>query len=339
MENKAHALAAGLFVLVVSAMMVALAVWLTSDTAARRIYEMSSQDAVTGLQEQAPVRFRGVAVGKVVSIGFDPKTLGNILVRIAVDESAPITATTYASLGFQGVTGLAFVQLDDSGQSKVALATDPLAPARIPMRPSLLSKLSDQGVAILSRIEETSQRVNLLLSPENQKQLMSTIEEFGKSANSVQQLSARVQKLSGTMESILNAQLGPERVSVPQFVQEATGTLKSLSQTSASIDRTAAEFRQAAVEITRLSERLNAPGGVVDRVAESVGTLTATGQSINSATLPRINRTSDDASRTARQVTRAVGSLSENPQSLLFGNGGVAPGPGEAGFTFPKGNP
>lgn len=339
MENKAHAFAAGLFVLVVTAMLVALAAWLTRDTGVRRIYEITSPEAVTGLQSQAAVRYRGVAVGKVVDIGFDPQTIGNIRVRIAVDDTAPITASTFATLGFQGVTGLAFVQLDDTGQSKVMLPTDSNAPARIPMRPSLLSKLSDQGVAILTQVEQTSLRVNQLLAPENQKQLMATIAGFGQSAASVQQLSERVQKLSGTMEGILTAQLGPERVSIPQFVQEAGGTMKSLGTTAASIDQTAAEFRKTALEITRLSERLNAPGGVVDRLAEGAGAMTAAGQAFSAATLPRLNRTSDDASRTARQVTRAVSALSDNPQALLFGNGSSAPGPGEPGFSFPKGTP
>ncbi|MEO6625560.1 MAG: MlaD family protein, partial [Burkholderiaceae bacterium] len=326
MENKAHAFAAGLFVLVVTAMLVALATWLTRDTGVRRIYELSSPEPVTGLQPQAAVRYRGVAVGKVVDIGFDPQTVGNIRVRIAVDDAAPITASTFATLGFQGVTGLAFVQLDDTGQSKVMLPTDNNAPARIPMRPSLLSKLSDQGVAILTQIEQTSLRVNQLLSPENQKQLMATIAGVGQSAGSVQQLSERVQKLSGTMQNILTAQLGPERVSIPQFVQDASGTMKSLGVTAVSIDQTAAEFRKTALEITRLSERLNAPGGVVDRLAEGAGTMTAAGQAFSAATLPRLNRTSDDASRTARQVTRAVSALSDNPQALLFGNGASAPG-------------
>ena len=339
MENKAHAFAAGLFVLVVTTLLVALAAWLTRDTGVRRIYEITSPEAVTGLQSQAAVRYRGVAVGKVTQIGFDPQIVGNIRVRISVDDSAPITASTFATLGYQGVTGLAFVQLDDTGQSKVALPTDSNAPARIPMRPSLLSKLSDQGVAILTQVEQTSLRVNQLLSPENQKQLMATIAGIGQSAGSVQQLSERVQKLSGSMEGILNAQLGPEHVSIPQFVQDATGTMKSLSTTSVSIDQTAAEFRKTALEITRLSERLNAPGGVVDRLADGAGAMAAVGQSFGAATLPRLNRTSDDAARTARQVTRAVTALSDNPQSLLFGNGAPAPGPGEAGFSFPKGTP
>ncbi|MEN9537903.1 MAG: hypothetical protein RLZZ126_138, partial [Pseudomonadota bacterium] len=83
MENRAHALAAGLFVLVASALLVLLAVWLTRDTTAHQVFELSTREPVTGLQAQAGVRFRGVAVGKVESIGFDTKTLGNVLIRIS----------------------------------------------------------------------------------------------------------------------------------------------------------------------------------------------------------------------------------------------------------------
>jgi len=347
MENKAHAFAAGMFVLVVSALLVALATWLTRDTAVRRVYEISSPEAVNGLQPQAPVRYRGVGVGKVTAIGFDPKILGHVLVTIAVDDVAPVTRSTYASLGFQGVTGLAFVQLDDSGESKVALdvLTDG-APSRIPMRASLLSRLSDQGVAILERVEETSKRVNQLLAPANQKDLMATINGFGQAAESVQQLSARAQQLAGTMDGILKAQLGPERVSIPQFVQDATGTIKSLQKTSEGVDqtvaefgKTAVEFRKTASEITRLSERLNAQGGVVDKLAEGADAMSTAAGAFNSDTLPRLNRTSEEAARTARQVNRAVSAVSDNPQSLLFGNGPIPPGPGEPGFRFPKGTP
>lgn len=337
MENKAHAFAAGLFVLVVTALLIALAVWLTRDTGVRRVYEISSPEAVNGLQPQAAVRYRGVPVGKVTAIGFDPKTLGNILVRIAVDDSAPVTQSTFATLGFQGVTGLAFVQLDDTGVSRTALVQVNGDPPRIPMHPSLLSKLSDQGVAILTQLEQTSQRVNLLLSPDNQKQLMATVAAIGQTAGSVQQLSAKAQQLSGTFETVLKAQLGPERANIPLFVTEATGTFKALQKNSDGIDQTAAEFKKTASELTRVAERLNAQGGVIDRLADGAAAMTAVGQSFGSATLPRLNRTSEEAARTARQVSRTVNVVGDNPQSLIFGNGSMPPGPGEPGFSFPKG--
>lgn len=346
MENKAHALAAGIFVLVVSAMLIAMAVWLTRDTGEHNLYEISSPEAVNGLQPQAAVRYRGVPVGKVMEIGFDPKATGNVLVRIALDETAPVTGSTFATLGFQGVTGLAFVQLDDSGEDKTRLATSKQSPARIPMRASLLSKLSDQGVAILTRLEQTSERVNTLLSNENQQQMMATIAGFGDSARSVQKMAERMQTLSSNLDDVLNAQLGPQRVNIPRFVDDATVTLKSLQTTAVGVDQTVVEYGKTASAFTAMAERLNAKGGAVDRMTEGAAALTQgaaalteAGQAFNAGTLPRLNRTSDEATRAARQVNRAVSAVGDNPQSLIFGNGPIAPGPGESGFAIPKGKP
>src|SRR3954471_424939 len=115
MENKAHALAAGIFVVVAAVLVLVLAAWLTRDTGQRDPYEISTRESVTGLAPQAAVRYRGVEVGKVDAIGFDPKAQGNVLIKLEIDRTAPVTKDTFATLGFQGVTGLAFVQLDDEG--------------------------------------------------------------------------------------------------------------------------------------------------------------------------------------------------------------------------------
>ncbi len=58
---------------------------------------MSTKDGVSGLQPQATVRYKGVPVGKVVRIGFDPQISGNVLIRIAVGpRDTPVTPATYA---------------------------------------------------------------------------------------------------------------------------------------------------------------------------------------------------------------------------------------------------
>ena len=56
MENKSHAFAAGLFVLVVTALVVGLGVWLTRDRGNYQSYELSSGEGVAGLQPQRPAQ-------------------------------------------------------------------------------------------------------------------------------------------------------------------------------------------------------------------------------------------------------------------------------------------
>ena len=332
MENKSHALAAGTFVLAVSALLVALAIWLTRDTGVHREYELSSREAVTGLQPQAGVRFKGVTVGKVTSIGFDPVTRGNVLIRISTDDIAPITRSTFATLGFQGVTGLAFIQLDDSGESKDALVSPDDALARIPMRPGLLSKLTDQGANILAQVEETSRRLNLLLAPENQKALFAAVQGIGQAASGVQQFSLNADR-------ILDAQFGPQKMNLPKLVQEMGVTFKAMQATSDSVGSSADEAKDSAREFKQVSQTLNKPGGTLDKLAEGVSALASTGQTLGATTLPRLNRTSEEATRTVRQVGRVVGAVGDNPQALIFGNGVQPPGPGEGGFTPPGGRP
>jgi phospholipid/cholesterol/gamma-HCH transport system substrate-binding protein len=313
MENKAHALAAGVFLLFVGAMLVALAMWLTRDTGVRRVYEMSTREAVSGLQPQAAVRYRGIDVGKVVSIGFDPQTTGNVLVRIAVDDRAPITRSTFATLGYQGVTGLAFVQLDDEGESKEALEGDASNPPRIPMRPGLITKLADQGLAIMAQAQETMVRVTQLLSPENQTALVTTITNLGAAANGIDKAAGGVNKAAA----------------------DASKTLRAVEATSAEISKTAAEATTTAAEFSKTARRISDKGGTLDEFGDTTRAFVSTASTFNATTLPRIHRVTDDASVTARQATRTFNSFNDNPQSLIYGGGPVPPGPGEPGFVAP----
>ena len=321
MENKAHALAAGIFVAALSVLLLALASWLTRDTGKRDIYEISTRETVTGLQPQAPVRYRGVDVGKVDTVGFDSKVPGNVLIRLEVDGAAPVTGDTFATLGFQGVTGLSFVQLDDTGKQATRLVPNDEAPPRIPLRPGLLAKLTDKGEKILDQVELATVKINQLLADPNQKRLAGALDSVGEAA-------ASVSKLSNTVTAILNAQLGPDRVNIPAFVKNADAALTSVRGTSE-------EAKAAIAEIGNTARRLNAKDGPIDRLAEGAEGLSHAADSFNAATLPRINRVTEDASRAARQLSRAVTGISDNPQSLIFGSGPTQPGPGETGFTPP----
>jgi phospholipid/cholesterol/gamma-HCH transport system substrate-binding protein len=314
MENKAHAMAAGIFVVAMAALLLALAAWLTRDTGVRDPYEISTRETVTGLQPQAAVRYRGVEVGKVDEIGFDPKAIGNVLLHLSIDRDAPITRDTFATLGFQGVTGLSFIQLDDNGNPAPRLVPEDGHPPRIPLKPGLLSKLTQKGEVILDRVEQLTGRMNQLLGDDNQKRFSTALDNLGNAAATANRLT---QHLDATVAKRVDPALA-----------QASSALGSVKKSADEVEKTAAEFRQAA-------QRLNAKDGPMDRLAEGSQALSHAADSFNAATLPRINRVTEETSRAVRQLNRAVGSIRENPQSLIFGAGPAVPGPGEQGFQAP----
>jgi len=325
MENKAHALAAGIFVLVMAAMLAGLAIWLTRDNTSYQQYEMTSKDGVTGLQPQAAVRYKGVAVGKVTRIGFDPQVPGNVLIRIAVNDQAPITPGTFAVLGYQGVTGLAHVQLDDEGVAQPALPPGPSGLPRLPLRSSPLSRLAEQGPAIMGQVEEATQRINQLLGNDNQQRVSRALDSLGQAASGVAALSQR-------LDTTVKERLDPALAALPPVAGDARQALQALQHAGAQVSTLATDIGQT-------TRRLSAEGGALDQITQGTQALARAADQFGNSTLPRVNRAADDTSRAARQFGRTAGGINENPQLFIYGTGRAGAGPGEPGFEAPKVQP
>ena len=314
MENKSHALAAGLFVVVLMALVIGLSLWLGRDTTAYTRYELSTQESVSGLQQQAAVRYKGVPVGKVVGIEFDPEKNGQVLIRIAVNAEAPIAPSTYAMLGFQGVTGLAHIQLDDDSNITTPLPPGPDGLPRLPMRPSPFGQIAEQGPVIMQQVEDATRKVNDLLGTENQRQLMATVQSLGQAAQSLDALSKR-------MQVTVETKLDPALASLPAVAQDARKTLVSIQHTSN--------------DVSKAMTSLSAKGGVVDRMGTAVEKVSDAADNFNRGTLPNLNRTMGDVSSSARRLGETADNFKNNPQSLIYGSSTALPGPGEQGFVAP----
>ena len=319
MENKSHALAAGLFVLFVTALLVALAVWLTRDTRQLRSYELAGSVNLSGLQPQANVRYQGVPVGKVTGISLDPQTRGQVLVRIAVDDLAPISTSTFATLGYQGVTGLAYIQLDDSAPADGK--KPPGAPlsdnSRIPLKPGLMSQLTDRGERVLGQLDEAAQRLNQLLSAQNQQTLMTTMGNLGLAASEIGHLTAQTRAL------------------LPEVAQGTRDSLATLKAAAKRIGDSADAAGTSAGAFQRLTERMAAPGGSLDQLGQGVDVWVATNHILQGVTLPRLNLLAQDVARSTRQIGDLALTLRDTPQALLLGAPTPMPGPGEPGFSAP----
>ena len=304
MENKAHALMAGVFVTVVAVLLAVLATWLTRDKTQRDLYEMSTSETISGLQPQAVVRFRGVPVGKVEQIGFDAKVKGNVLIGISIDRGAPVTKSTFATVASQGVTGLGFIQLDDDGSSSERLTPNDDDPPRIPLKPGGLDKLLKQSDAIFNQAEQATARLNQLLSDENQQAVTTAVTQLAEAAGSIKRVAQALE---------------PTVAGLPALARDTSATMKSL--------------KTAADDVGNTARKLNEKGGPLDKLSEGGTALAAGIETFSAATLPKLGEVADETARTMRQLRRTVNAVDDNPQALIFGNGKPIPGPGEPGFS------
>ena len=292
MENRAHALAAGLFTLLLAAALLAAGLWFRRDDIRFSQYLVTTTSSVSGLKAESPVRYRGVDVGRVESIRIEPRSQGLIGIRIGVQEDTPITRGTYAQLGYQGVTGLAFVSLNDDGTSSEPLRGSGGELPRIELRPSVF----DSGLDLVAAVRELSERMNELLNEENRKLVTRMLKGFEQASRQTADLAERLQ---------------PGAREFPALVGDARGTL---------------------ADIGRLSRKLEERSQAFERMAASLDEVGIAARSFNDETLPRLNTLVDQLQRETRALDRVLSALGENPQSFVFGAQRGKPGPGESGF-------
>ena len=300
MENRSHALIAGLFVILLSAAMAITAIWLSGETADHAHYMLMSEGSVSGLNPQAAVRFRGVKVGKVEDIGFDPKNSRFIQIRIGVDRNVPLTKGVFATLGYQGVTGLAYVQLDDDGNQSELLQTSETNLARIPMRSSTLENIVYSGQDLLNSVNETVKKMNILLNDQNQERFSHILKNMEAASSSF---------------GSFTDQLQPNLKALPKLTNETSSLLKNADQ--------------LVKNINKIVEKVGQQGGIVDNLSQSAEDL--------AGTIPKFHEAIDGIIRDTRSIDRVLLQLEEQPRSLIFGKPPLPPGPGEDGFVSPQG--
>jgi len=314
MENRSHALLAGLFtVLFFLAAAIALW-WLGGSREQTNTYILETRGSVTGLNLEAQVRYRGIRAGKVINIAPDESDPGLLLVEITLGRQYRLTDKTTAQLNYQGITGLAYVMLEEGGkpgEQGRPLDTEGAVPPRLKIQPGLFDTLSDKAGNIASQVAEMSVRINRLLDDRN------------------------VQNISRTLDHLATASAGLK--DVPQLMAAlraalSDANLNHLQALLVHLEKTAGEAAPLTTEARTLVKTMDALAHRFERVASSAGGI---GERLNAETLPRIETLMSEVAVATRRLDRLLDTLNDTPQAVLFGATPAKPGPGEAGFVAP----
>lgn len=299
METKVNYARVGLFVVLLGAALLAVILWLgqRESREAYDHYDVYVRESVTGLSVSAAVKYLGVDVGYLKEMVVDPENPQQLRLTLSVSHDTVVTEETVAFLEFQGLTGVAVVNLTGGSRDAPPLTARP--GERYPVIknvPSLYARLdqaiyrvlSDQSLPqLIDNLNSLALNTRSLTDGENQAALRQLLTETAKVAGNLDRMTRRV-------DAQLPMLLG--------HLEESSRALREMSikgvETTAMLESLIRRNRAGLEEFT--CQTLAEAGLLITELRE----LTATSK------------------RLAVQLER-------EPNALIFGKGGRPRGPGE----------
>jgi phospholipid/cholesterol/gamma-HCH transport system substrate-binding protein len=316
MKARASYVLVGLFVLVLGLALIAAVLWLTTGGPPKDydFYTVYSTESVSGLNIDAAVKYKGVNRGRVREIELDPNNPERVRILLVVQKGTPISSETQATLEYQGLTGIASINLVGGRKDAAPLTIPPGEPYPvIPSKPSLFAALNETASELLAKLIELSERLSALFDEPNRQALSET---FANLANLTKTLDARSDELSTLIANFESAS-------------------RDVKTASAEMPEMIAQFKSSAIAFERMSDQLSAAGAEVEALgSEARGTLAASGadlQHFTRTTLPEATQLVVELRRAAENLRRASEQLERDPRALIFGPPKAPPGPGEEG--------
>jgi phospholipid/cholesterol/gamma-HCH transport system substrate-binding protein len=318
METRVRYVVVGLFVVILGTASVAIFMWLSKglERTAYDRYLAFFRESVSGLNPNAPVKFRGVDVGRVRDIVIDPKNVEQVRLTLEIVQGTPVKADTVATLRVQGLTGLAFVDL--SGGSQAA----PLLKARpgesypvIRTGPSLLFRLDSDVTNLITGVNAFTEDARAVIDEENRRKLRRILGDLAVLTHTLAKRSETVD------EGVLR---GAEAMrNIARITEQLHGRLPVLMDNvvsaTASLQGTAGRIDAAGAEVARAGREL---GDMVKENRPNIELFTR-------RTLPDIGLLIAELRQLALQMERLARQLEQEPSSPIFGRSPAPPGPGE----------
>ncbi|GAB1232042.1 MlaD family protein [Ferrigenium sp. UT4] len=304
MEDKVNYAVVGAFVLILGAALIMGVLWLGSGRSYRTTYDTYltyMNESVSGLNLNAPVRYRGVEVGRVQRIRLAPGNVEQVQLTLVIEHGTPIKADTVAILQTQGLTGLAFIELNggsrDSPAPKKQEGEDyPV----IPSAPSLLTRLDSAVTALLANLNRASEHFNTLMDDNNQSTIKTALADIALVSHT---LAAR----ADTIDSSLN---------------NAAHLMQSMAQLSDELRQLVQRAQRSADAFDQMSGTIASAGANASR------TLDGTRQFTDEA-LPEAHQLFIELRQLTDSLQRISAELEQNPGVLLHGKPAARRGPGE----------
>ncbi|MAU94550.1 MAG: hypothetical protein CMP81_01485 [Fulvimarina sp.] len=271
METKANYVRVGIFTLVVLALAVGFTYWtvFASSGDNRVPLLVRIEGSVTGLQQGSQVLFNGLPVGQVTALRIDNNNPGVVIATTMVDPTIPIKDNTQANIGFQGLTGYAFVELKGGDAASGNLIQEAREQGVTPVIRANPSDVTD----ILATARDIADRANAILGEfESIVQgagpgVQTTIANVAKTSENVETFTAALARNTDNIDEFVNS-ISRLAVSARNVADALPATISQVQAILGAIDTT--EISQIVGNVTAVTANVRSGSEKIDTVMESV---------------------------------------------------------------------
>lgn len=320
METRVSYTLVGLFVVLLGAALVGVVLWLGKGGygTVYETYYAYMRESVSGLSLNAPVKYRGVEVGRVQEIILNPDNPEEVRLTLEIVRGTPVKQDTLAVLDTQGLTGLASINLTGGSRDSPPLTAEPGATYPvIKSGPSLFFRLD----SALSRF----------LADETLPRLLANLNRLAVEARTVlgDDNRAAMNEILRDLSNVTRTLAG-RREAMDQGVLRAAEVMEHVADLTKTLSR----------QMPEIMERMNRAAGALEAMTREVArTSTAVGAAVNQTrpdverfarqTLPETGLLIAELRQLTASLRRVAMQLEQQPNSLIFGRPSAPPGPGE----------
>jgi phospholipid/cholesterol/gamma-HCH transport system substrate-binding protein len=313
----------GLFVVIGFSLAAVVVIWLGVSNYFEKgqYYVAYFDESVQGLDKDSPVKYRGVAIGSVNSIGVAPDA-NLIQVVLKIETDIKLDNSIVAQLKSVGITGIMFVELEKKDENAPPAVQRIDFPTKYPVistKPSDFKKIFESLTEVLMEfkkldIQEISNLIQSTLIKMEQvidnAQVEKLVKELNKTLSGIQAIAdaKKWERLTGSLENAA--------VSIQSLSSAGTRTMAGFDTVLNHIDTAVIDKDET---LTRLMADANASIQHIDSLVLSGNHFLERTHKDTYRLLLQLKKTLQQYEKAGGHLSRFMEQIADQPSQLIFG--------------------
>lgn len=204
------------------------------DDSKYQAYEVYTDKEISGISINTPVKYKGITIGSVTSIGFDKDKLGTVKIELNISSNIPIHKNSMVTPDSDGLAGLGYLSLEQSNDSAFIGKNDPHI---LNFKQNFMGKIASQADEVTKELLGVLKNIKDLTDTQNVKSISNIIRSLDSLSTTLAETKDEINgfsKNSNLLLSNLNSKIESGEYDVkkmlnPVIIELETG-LKNMNQ-------------------------------------------------------------------------------------------------------------